>query len=121
MNLIIMEETMKSDEDMEVIRKHNNYGRGFPKDLNADRIPANLNLPPRPKPKEVPYFGQVPIPPHDFAEQFSLFTFHSLFIKDEVIRAMVEIRAECNYVLAENRIFNTELKRVMRVEEFKQH
>jgi dynein heavy chain len=34
---------------------------------------------------------------------------------------MVEIRAECNKVLQENRIFNTKLRRGMKVEEFKQH
>ena len=34
---------------------------------------------------------------------------------------MVEIRAECNKVLHENRIFNTKLRRGMKVEEFKQH
>ena len=32
---------------------------------------------------------------------------------------MVEIRAECNKVLQENRIFNTKLRRGMKVEEFK--
>ena len=34
---------------------------------------------------------------------------------------MVEIRAECNKVLQENRIFNTKLRKGMKVEEFKQH
>lgn len=34
---------------------------------------------------------------------------------------MVEIRAECNKVLQENRIFNTKLNKGMKVEEFKQH
>jgi len=91
------------------------------KDYTTELIPTNLKLPPKQKPKEVPYFGLVPIPPHDFPEQFSTFCFNSLFIKPEVITAMVEIRAECNKVLAENRIFNTKLRRGMKVEEFKQH
>ena len=83
-------------------------------------IPANLTLPPKPKAKEVPYFGQVPIPQHDFPEQFSTFCFHSLFIKDEVIRAMVQIREECNNILKDNHIFNVQLKKLYRLEEFKQ-
>ena len=78
-------------------------------------IPANLTLPPKPKAKEIPYFGQVPIPQHDFPEQFSTFCFHSLFIKDEVIRAMVQIREECNNILKDNHIFNVELKKLYRL------
>jgi dynein heavy chain len=59
-------------------------------------IQANLSLPPKPPSREIPYFGMVPIPQHDFPEQFSNFCFNSLFIKEEVIKAMVDIRQECN-------------------------
>ena len=121
MNQIIMEETINYQDEREFLAKHNNYGRGMAKDYTTELIPTNLKLPPKPKPKEVPYFGLVPIPPHDFPEQFSTFCFNSLFIKPEVITAMVEIRAECNKVLLENRIFNTKLRKGMKVEEFKQH
>ena len=61
----------------------------------------------------------MPIPKHEFPEQFSNFCFNSLFIKNEVIRAMVQIREECNIVMSDNRIFNCKLKKTMRVEEFK--
>lgn len=121
MNQIIMEETINYSEERDFLQKHNNYGRGMFKDYTTELIPTNLKLPPKPKAKEVPYFGLVPIPPHDFPEQFSTFCFNSLFIKPEVITAMVEIRAECNKILQENRIFNTKLRRGMKVEEFKQH
>ena len=82
MNLIIMEKTMEKTED----------------ELK-EMIPTNLSMPPKPPTKDVPYFGMVPIPPHDFPEQFSNFCFNSLYSKEEVIRAMVEIRAECNNLL----------------------
>ena len=62
----------------------------------------------------------VPIPQHDFPEQFSNFCFKSLYIKEEAIRAMVEIRTECNQLLADNRIFNVANTKHLRVEEFKQ-
>jgi hypothetical protein len=62
----------------------------------------------------------VPIPQHDFPEQFSDFCFKSLYIKEEAIRAMVEIRTECDLLLKENRIFNIESNKPVRVEEFKQ-
>ena len=103
MNKIIMEKTLeKSAEEL------------------ADMIPANLQLPERAPPKETPYFGMVPIPQHDFPEQFSNFCFKSLYIKEEAIRAMVDIRTECNQLLKENTIFNVSSAKTMRVDEFKQ-
>ena len=103
MNKIIMEKTLeKSAEEL------------------SDMIPANLQLPEKAPPKETPYFGMVPIPQHDFPEQFSNFCFKSLYIKEEAIRAMVEIRTECNQLLADNRIFNITSTKTIRVEEFKQ-
>lgn len=84
-------------------------------------IKANLSLPPKIPPKETPYFGMVPIPQHDFPEQFSNFCFNSLYIKEEVIRCMVEIRDDCNNLLKDNRIFDVSVKnKTLRVEEFKQ-
>lgn len=83
-------------------------------------IPANLTLPEKPKPKEVAYYGMVPIPPHDFPDAFSNFCFRSLYIKEESIRAMVEIRTECNQLMKENRIFAVSPNKTMlRVDEFK--
>jgi len=103
MNKIIMEKTLeKSPEELQ------------------DMIPANLQLPEKAPPKETPYFGMVPIPQHDFPEQFSNFCFKSLYIKEEAIRAMVEIRTECNQLLADNKIFNISSTKTIRVEEFKQ-
>jgi dynein heavy chain len=106
MNRIIMEKTIeKSEEELKQM------------------IPANLTLPPKAPEKEVPYFGRVPVPPpNDFPEKFSNFCFHSLFIKPEVIHAMVDIREECNKVCQDYRIFETNMGgKIMRVEEFKQH
>jgi dynein heavy chain len=104
MNQIIMEKTMEKSADQ-----------------LKDMIPANLTLPPKSLDKETPYFGMVPIPQHDFPEQFSNFCFNSLYIKEEVIRAMVDIRAECNDLLVSSRIFDTSINKTLRVEEFKQY
>ena len=89
-------------------------------DSNPDMIPANLELPEKAPPRETPYFGMVPIPQHDFPEQFSNFCFKSLYIKEEAIRAMHEIRDECNNLLLENAIFNVYIDKTSRVDEFKQ-
>ena len=103
MNCIIMEKTMEK-----------------PADQLKDMIPANLTLPEKAPSKDVPYFGMVSIPQHDFPEQFSNFCFNSLYIKEEVIKAMVDIRAECNQLLHDNRIFEVGINKTLRVEEFKQ-
>lgn len=102
MNQIIMEKTMEK-----------------PEEERQNIVPANVTLPPPPPPKVISYFGQIPIPKHEFPEQFSNFCFHSLFIKNEVIRAMVQIREQCNNVMMNQRIFNSTLARTMRVDEFK--
>lgn len=51
MNQIIMEKMMEK-----------------PEELRQDVVPANVTLPPPAPPKAVPYFGQVPIPKHEFPE-----------------------------------------------------
>lgn len=104
MNWIIIDKTMEKTQDK-----------------LKDIIQANLTLPPKAPGRAVPQFGMVPIPAHDFPEQFSNFCFNSLFIKEEVIRAMVDIRAECNTLLQDNRIYDVSIKgKTLRVEEFKQ-
>ena len=51
MNKIIIDKTMeKTDEELK------------------DMIQTNLMLPPKEQLKEIPYFGMVPIPQHDFPE-----------------------------------------------------
>lgn len=62
----------------------------------------------------------VPIPEHDFPEQFSNFCFNSLYIKEEVIKAMVEIRTICNDLVETCQVFKTDINRTIRLEEFKQ-
>jgi dynein heavy chain len=99
-----------------IIFDKNNENNGEKKEM----IPGNLTLPPRDADKEAPYFGMVPIPQHDFPEQFSNFCFNSLYIKEEVIHAMVEIRTECNNLLESNSIFDTAVKKTIRLEEFRQ-
>ena len=73
-----------------------------------ENFPAYLMMPPPPQPKEVPYFGMMELErtkgvkekwmykydevnysePKDFTETFKDFCFASLFIKEEVIKAL---------------------------------
>jgi len=82
-------------------------------------ISGPLELPAE-KPKEiVPYHGMITIPPHNFPEQFSAFCFQSILNKDQSIRAMQEIRKECNDVLQRD-IYNPNITKSMQVNEFRQ-
>jgi dynein heavy chain len=97
MNRIIMEKAIEMERD----------GTLQGDETMSLRIPHQLTLPPPEPPKPVAELGMVPIPEHDFPEQFSNFCFNSLFIKEEVIKAMVEIRSECNDMMEKHRIWNT--------------
>lgn len=98
MNRIIMEKAIEMEND----------GTLQNDETASLRIPHQLTLPPPEPSKPCPELGMVPIPEHDFPEQFSNFCFNSLFIKEEVIKAMVEIRSECNDMMEKHRIWNTE-------------
>ena len=82
----------------------------------------NLRLPPREEEKEAPYLGMIPLERNtdskDFTEIFKEFCFASLYIKEEVINALQEIKFECNKVLTMN-LFSLDINSALRVEEFK--
>ena len=96
-------------------------------------------LPEKEEEKEAPDFGMIPLErtkgakemwmynykeinyeePKDFTEIFKDFCFSSLFIKEEVIKALQEIRVECNKVV-EMQLFGYEIhEQGMVLEEFK--
>lgn len=70
--------------------------------------------------KDVPYFAMIPIPAHDFPKKFSDFCFNSLYIKQEVIEAMVLIRTSCNDLTKKHKLFDCTKDKTTRLEEFKQ-
>lgn len=94
----------------------------FDKHLNSNGpnlISGPLVLPEKPPKPEVPYYGMKTIPAYDFPQQFSNFCFSSILNKDQSIRAMQEIRKECNDVMTKE-IFNSNITKSMRVNDFKQ-
>ena len=80
-------------------------------------IQVDLSLP-REEEVPAPQFGMVQIPQHDFPEQFSNFCFNSLYIKDEVISSMEQIRSQCRQA-TELDIFHTVFDKTMRPDEFR--
>lgn len=105
---------------------------------NNDYYPRHLKLPPKTREKEVPQFGMMElerskgvkeiymfdprqihsVEPKEFNETFRDFCFASLYIKEEVIRALQEIRYECNKVL-DMPIFNFDIPEAMHLDQFK--
>lgn len=102
-------------------------------------FPHHLQLPPLDSKSEAPQFGMVQLERHkgtkemwmyshkevfyeepkDFTETFKDFCFSSLFIKEEVIKALQEVKVECNRVL-DMEIFNFDIQSgCMVLEEFK--
>ena len=103
-------------------------------DANKDLVPFELNIG-EDHIEEVSYYGMINIPKanvtteskevgyiypntRDFTEIFKEFCFSSLFIKEEVIKALQEIKVACNEVV-ENEIFTLQFENIVRIEEFK--
>ena len=99
---------------------------------NQDEIYPKIRLPKKILKTTTPYYGMMPLErqkgvkliwlenytgkstdnihweePKDFTETFKDFCFSSLYIKEEVISALQEIRVECNKVLGME-IFNND-------------
>ena len=87
-------------------------------DKHNNLITGKLDLPPPPEKRAVPYFGMIRIPPHDFKDVLTNFILKTLQRYDFVIRAQQDIRKECNDVAAKD-IYNPNVTKTMKVEEFK--
>ena len=71
-------------------------------------------------PKQLaPESGTVPLPPYDFPEQFSQFSFHSFLTKPEVITAIVKVKSE-GFKIQKMNIFNVHYTKSSKLQEFEQ-
>lgn len=114
-----------------IIEVNHDYARTMNKiifDKYLEENPDNqkelgLTLPPpENENKEAPEYGIVQVErdnkSKDFTEIFKRFCFKSLFIKEEVIKALQEVKIECSKAVSME-LFTTKLSHPMRVEEFK--
>jgi len=89
---------------------------------SEDLLDQKLRLPPIKEEREAPEYGMIQLERNkdskDFTEIFKDFCFHSLYIKEEVIKALQEIRLECNKIL-DMKLFNLEYPVTVRMEDFK--
>ncbi len=88
------------------------------KGKGRELIGGTLMLPPAPKSKGR-YYGMVQIPTHNFPETFAAFGFESILMRLEAIRAGERINLEC-LEAQDKEIFNTNLTKTLKLEEFKQ-
>lgn len=83
-------------------------------------ITGSLSLPPEPVKKPAPYFGMISIPAHDYPNTSRKFNMATLLNTNEVILALQEIKKECNDVMTRDIIYNPNINKSMRIEDFKQ-
>ena len=68
---------------------------------------------------EVREKGLEPIPPYNYINSYRSFTFRTLFCKKEIIDCLQKIKEECNKIKQSNTIFNFDIKKPLRLQEFK--
>lgn len=93
----------------------------FDKHMRAtgpNTIAGPLVLPPEREKGEAPYLAMVEVPAHNFPRQFSEFCLSTVLNKHASIRALQQIRKECNDALGKD-IYNPNVPRTMSVQEFK--
>ena len=89
------------------------------KQSNGNLIVDPLNLPQEKVKGPAPEKGMIKIPEHNFSNTFNEFYFNTILNKDQSIRAMQEIRKECNDVRAMD-VYNPNINKPMKVTEFNQ-
>ncbi len=88
------------------------------KGKGKELIGGNLILPPKKK-AICPYYGMIGIPQYSFPERFAEFCYASVLTRMEAIKADERINLEC-LEAAEKEVFNTNLMKTLKLEEFKQ-
>jgi dynein heavy chain len=68
---------------------------------------------------EVREKGLEPIPPYNYITSYKSFTFKTLFCKKEIVDCLQKIKEECNKIKNSNTIFNFDIKKPLRLQEFK--
>ena len=68
---------------------------------------------------EVREKGLEAIPPYNYVQSYRAFTFKTLFCKKEIVDCLQKIKEECNKIRNSNTIFNFDIKKPLRLQEFK--
>lgn len=88
------------------------------KGKGKELIGGSLILPPTSKQK-ASYYGMIQIPSYNFPEMFTSYCFSSILTRLEAIKAGEKINLEC-LEAQEKEIFNTNLTKTLKLEEFNQ-
>ena len=59
------------------------------------------------------------MPPYTYAQSHRTYTFKTLFFKKEIVDFLQKIKEECNEIWNSNTIFNFDIKKHLRLQEFK--
>ena len=85
---------------------------------NIDILERDLNYPDIHK-VEIREKGWEEILPYKYVQSYGVYTFKKLFRKKEIIDCLKKIKEECNEIWNSNTIFNFDIKKPLRLQEFK--
>lgn len=83
------------------------------------KLPSNIINNPDIRVAQVREKGLEPIPPYNYITSYKDFTFKTLLCKKEIIDCLQKIKEECNKIKNSNSIFFFDIKRPLRLQEFK--
>ncbi len=83
-------------------------------------IISDLKITP-PEIKPIRYFGLESIPSCNYIDNFKSFTFKTLLCRKEIVDCLTKIKDECNKIKDNNHVFNLNIKKPLRLQEFKQN
>ena len=85
---------------------------------NIGILERDLNYPDIHK-VEIREKGWEEILPYNYAQSYGAYTFKTLFLKKEIVDCLKKIKEECNEIWNSNTIFNFDIKKPLRLQEFK--
>ena len=83
-------------------------------------IISDLRITP-PEAKMIRFLGLESIANYNYIDNFKNFTFKTLLCRKEIVDCLTKIKDECNKIKDNNHVFNLNIKKPLRLQEFKQN
>jgi dynein heavy chain len=87
--------------------------------INNLKLPSNIINNPDVRTKESRYFGLEAVPVYDYITDYKNFTFKTLLCRKEIIDCLQKIKDECNKIKNSVAVFLTDIKKPLRLQDFK--
>jgi dynein heavy chain len=114
-NKIIFDKFYNSRKQKKLIIKNLKMGEYF-SNSDESNLPIENGVPV----SKVRYLGLEEVPPYKYIENYKKFTFRTLLCRKEIIDCLSKIREECNKIKDSHNIYNLNISKPLRLQEFKQ-